>query len=101
MFGWYMEPLTSRKYPVSMCDLVGNQLPEFSEKESELLADSIYFLGLNYYTTYYATDAPKASQPSYTTDSDGQLLSKEIFIYQLFRLCVDQYLEITLIFVFS
>ncbi|KOM44458.1 hypothetical protein LR48_Vigan05g206300, partial [Vigna angularis] len=70
MFGWYMEPLTSGKYPESMRFLVGNRLPEFSKKESKLLAESFDFIGINYYTTLCVADEPHVdpSKLSYTTD---------------------------------
>ncbi|ESW22408.1 hypothetical protein PHAVU_005G151500 [Phaseolus vulgaris] len=70
MFGWYMEPLISGKYPSSMCSLVGKRLPKFSNEESKLLAGSFDFLGLNYYTSYYAANTSKNNKPSYTTDAN-------------------------------
>ncbi|XP_068501274.1 beta-glucosidase 12-like [Phaseolus vulgaris] len=74
-FGWYMEPLTSGKYPKSMRSLVGKRLPKFSKKETKLLTGSMDFLGLNYYTTNYAANASKANKPSYTTDSNVKQLT--------------------------
>jgi len=74
-----MEPLTSGKYPKSMRTLVGKRLPKFSNKEAKLLAGSMDFLGLNYYTTNYATNASKSNKPSYTTDSNVHALSEETF----------------------
>ncbi|XP_027926379.1 cyanogenic beta-glucosidase-like [Vigna unguiculata] len=71
MFGWYMEPLTTGKYPKSMRYLVGNRLPEFSKHESKLLADSYDFIGINYYTTVCVADNPSVqpeSKRSYSTD---------------------------------
>ncbi|XP_054815058.1 beta-glucosidase 12-like isoform X2 [Prosopis cineraria] len=72
MFGWYMEPLTKGEYPRSMQSLVGNRLPKFSKEQSRLLKGSFDFLGLNYYSSFYAADAPhlhKPSRPSLQTDS--------------------------------
>ncbi|KAI9079405.1 hypothetical protein K1719_038704 [Acacia pycnantha] len=85
MFGWYMEPITKGKYPRSMQSLVGNRLPKFSEEQSGLLKGSFDFLGLNYYSSFYAAHAPHLhdpSRPSLQTDSlvnvtnsrDGKLL---------------------------
>ncbi|XP_027908292.1 beta-glucosidase 24-like [Vigna unguiculata] len=71
MFGWYMEPLTTGRYPKSMRCLVGKRLPKFSKREAKLVAGSIDFVGLNYYTTYYAANASKANKPSYTTDANA------------------------------
>jgi len=75
----YMEPLTSGKYPESLRSLVGKRLPKFSAQESKLVAGSMDFLGLNYYTTYYAANVSKTNKPSYTTDANVQQLSEEIF----------------------
>ncbi|KAL5566560.1 hypothetical protein UlMin_029724 [Ulmus minor] len=57
--GWFMEPITYGDYPRTMRVLVGDRLPKFTKKESELLKGSFDFLGLNYYTANYARDAPQ------------------------------------------
>ncbi|CAK7333111.1 unnamed protein product [Dovyalis caffra] len=54
MLGWYMSPLTTGDYPQNMHDYVGGRLPKFSEEESTMLIGSYDFIGINYYTTYYA-----------------------------------------------
>ncbi|KAL5081237.1 hypothetical protein RYX36_009658 [Vicia faba] len=71
ILGWFMEPLTVGDYPSSMRSLVGSRLPKFSEHEVKLVKGSFDFLGLNYYTSSYATDAPEFSKarPSLLTDS--------------------------------
>ena len=78
-----MEPLTSGKYPQSMCSLVGKRLPKFSKKQARLLKGSFDFIGLNYYTSMYATNAPQPrnGRLSYDTDSHVNFTSKHIFIY--------------------
>uniref|UniRef100_A0A6N2LGP7 Beta-glucosidase n=1 Tax=Salix viminalis TaxID=40686 RepID=A0A6N2LGP7_SALVM len=59
MLGWFMDPLTNGDYPRNMHDFVGGRLPKFTTEESEMLKGSYDFIGINYYTTYYAqnTDA--------------------------------------------
>ncbi|KAI5382235.1 variant 2, Beta-glucosidase 12 [Lathyrus oleraceus] len=72
MFGWYMNPLTRGEYPKSMRTLVGKRLPKFSKEESRELKGSFDFLGLNYYSSYYAAHAshhPNVVQPAIQTDS--------------------------------
>ncbi|XP_045820620.1 cyanogenic beta-glucosidase-like [Trifolium pratense] len=71
MFGWFMDPITKGNYPKSMRSLVGSRLPKFSKEESEDLKGSFDFLGLNYYSSYYATDAPhlRDARPAIQTDS--------------------------------
>ncbi|KAM5582563.1 beta-glucosidase 12-like [Rosa sericea] len=70
MFGWFMDPLTNGDYPHSMRSLVGNRLPKFTKEQSKLLIGSFDFIGLNYYTTYYATYIPQNNSlnTSYLTD---------------------------------
>ena len=74
----FMEPLTNGEYPKTMQSLVGKRLPKFSANEIKLLRGSFDFIGLNYYTSYYATNAPELSEarPSYLTDSLVVLTSK-------------------------
>ncbi|PNX83388.1 beta-glucosidase 24-like protein, partial [Trifolium pratense] len=71
ILGWFLEPLTVGDYPSSMRSLVGSRLPKFSKHQSKLVKGSFDFLGLNYYTSNYATDAPELSdaRPSLLTDS--------------------------------
>ncbi|GAU49488.1 hypothetical protein TSUD_88550 [Trifolium subterraneum] len=71
MYGWFMDPLTSGDYPKSMRSLVGSRLPKFNAKQTRLLIGSFDFIGLNYYSSTYASDAPLLNndRPSYLTDS--------------------------------
>lgn len=70
----FMEPLTHGDYPSTMRKLVGNRLPKFTKKQSDMIKGSYEFVGLNYYTTYYAFDAPPSNNTaskSYATDSQA------------------------------
>ncbi|KAF2319357.1 hypothetical protein GH714_015047 [Hevea brasiliensis] len=51
---WWMDPMTYGTYPRTVRDLVGDRLPKFTETESKFLRGSYDFLGLQYYTSYYA-----------------------------------------------
>ena len=66
-----MDPLISGDYPKSMRSLVRTRLPKFTTEQSKLLISSFDFIGLNYYSTTYASDSPQLSnaRPSYLTDS--------------------------------
>nr|AAA93234.2 amygdalin hydrolase isoform AH I precursor [Prunus serotina] len=70
IFGWFMDPLTNGNYPHLMRSIVGERLPNFTEEQSKLLKGSFDFIGLNYYTTRYASNAPKITSvhASYITD---------------------------------
>ncbi|XP_027341441.1 beta-glucosidase 12-like [Abrus precatorius] len=78
MFGWFMEPLTRGYYPQSMRSLVGKRLPRFSKNQAKLIKGSFDFIGLNYYTTNYAANAPQLSnaRPNYLTDSLANLTTE-------------------------
>ncbi|KAI5345926.1 hypothetical protein L3X38_013803 [Prunus dulcis] len=78
MFGWFAEPLTNGDYPQSMRSRVGSRLPKFTKEQSKLLIGSFDFLGLNYYTGYYASDAPQNNSvfPSCTTDAGVNVSSE-------------------------
>ncbi|KMT14419.1 hypothetical protein BVRB_4g071980 [Beta vulgaris subsp. vulgaris] len=71
MFGWFIDPITYGDYPRTMRSLVGSRLPKFSKEQSSMLKGSYDFLGLNYYTTSYAADAPslRDQKGNYSTDS--------------------------------
>ncbi|KAL3519184.1 hypothetical protein ACH5RR_021773 [Cinchona calisaya] len=71
MLGWCLEPLHSGAYPLTMRALVGKRLPKFTKEQSEMLRGSYDFLGLNYYTAFYASHISKSNgiNVSYTTDS--------------------------------
>nr|QWJ73449.1 beta-thioglucoside glucohydrolase 4-10 [Isatis tinctoria] len=68
--GWFLDPLIYGRYPKIMREIVGNRLPKFTSQESDLVKGSLDFLGLNYYVTQYATDAPPSvpTQLSVLTD---------------------------------
>ncbi|KAF3587139.1 hypothetical protein F2Q69_00029821 [Brassica cretica] len=53
---------------VVMRQMVGPRLPKFTPQESKLVNGSLDFLGLNYYVTQYATNAPPSTKPSVITD---------------------------------
>ncbi|KAK3443545.1 beta-glucosidase 12 [Eucalyptus grandis] len=78
MLGWSLDPITYGDYPHSMRSLVGNRLPKFTEEQSLSLKGSYDFLGLNYYTAFYAAYAPysvNAQNMSYVTDALTNLTS--------------------------
>lgn len=52
---WYLEPVILGRYPSSMVERVGSRLPKFSPTESALVKGSYDFIGINHYTTWYAS----------------------------------------------
>ncbi|KAK6132718.1 hypothetical protein DH2020_033523 [Rehmannia glutinosa] len=58
---WTLDPLVFGDYPPEMRRYHGSELPKFSSKESELLRDSIDFIGINHYGALYAKDCIHSS----------------------------------------
>ncbi|KAL2481968.1 Beta-glucosidase 17 [Abeliophyllum distichum] len=72
MLGWFVAPVVTGDYPPIMRKLVGDRLPSFSPEQTKLVKGSYDFLGINYYTTNYATNSPRkpGDKLSYETDQD-------------------------------
>ena len=70
-----MDPLINGDYPVSMRRLGGNRLPKITKEQSKLIKGSFDFIGLNYYTTNYASHLSPSNglNTSYSTDSRANL----------------------------
>lgn len=53
-----------------MRDLVKERLPIFSEEEKKMIKGTMDFIGIDYYTSAYAANAPPPKQyPSHSVDS--------------------------------
>ncbi|CAI0419839.1 unnamed protein product [Linum tenue] len=82
MFGWHMEPITYGRYPKSMEANVGERLPKFTKEQSSNLIGSYDFVGINYYTTFYAIHNSIGSKSGlrYKTDSlaEWRLLNESV-----------------------
>lgn len=91
-----MGPLTTGDYPQSMRSLVGQRLPKFSEEQTRLLNGSFDFIGLNYYTSRYAANAPHHltnAMPCYLTDPLVDLTSKTLHIYPSVLILISFYVN--------
>ncbi|KAG0501042.1 hypothetical protein HPP92_001114 [Vanilla planifolia] len=49
--GWFLDPIYYGDYPAVMRERLGDNLPKFSERDKELLRNSLDFIGLNHYTS--------------------------------------------------
>ncbi|XP_071920774.1 beta-glucosidase 42-like [Coffea arabica] len=58
----YLDPIFYGDYPETMRERLGEKLPEFSQKDKELLRNSLDFVGLNHYTTRFIVDAETNSE---------------------------------------
>lgn len=53
----YLDPIYFGDYPQTMREKVGDCLPKFSERDKELLKNSVDFIGLNHYTSRFVRHA--------------------------------------------
>ncbi|XP_068487271.1 beta-glucosidase 11-like [Phaseolus vulgaris] len=56
--GWFMDPITFGDYPDTMRKNAGSRLPSFTKEESNLIRNSIDFLGVNFYFSFYVKNNP-------------------------------------------
>ncbi|KAI5058497.1 hypothetical protein GOP47_0026667 [Adiantum capillus-veneris] len=77
--GWILDPVHFGDYPQTMKDILGERLPTFSKEESADLKESLDFIGLNYYFTFWATNAKlsEASSVEVNVPSDFNVFLKE------------------------
>ncbi|PSS10022.1 Beta-glucosidase, partial [Actinidia chinensis var. chinensis] len=75
MFGWFIHPMTYGDYPKTMRSLVGKRLPKFTPEQSAMLHKSYDFLGVNYYTSNFATNLMSSNNVnvSWITDHRASL----------------------------
>jgi len=53
-----MEPIFFGDYPKSMRERAKERLPKFTTSEAALVKGSLDFVGINHYTTYFASKDP-------------------------------------------
>ncbi|CAM8963943.1 unnamed protein product [Rhodiola kirilowii] len=70
LFGWFLHPITHGDYPESLRTFVGVRLPKWTPAEVSLVKGSMDFLGLNYYTTQYATHVLTVNPVNHSYYSD-------------------------------
>ncbi|KAI8545762.1 hypothetical protein RHMOL_Rhmol07G0063500 [Rhododendron molle] len=69
-YGWFIDPLTYGEYPKIMRSVVGKRLPKFPPEQVTLVKGSCDFVGLNYYTGFYAIDVPVANTVNVSYEYD-------------------------------
>ncbi|CAI9760874.1 unnamed protein product [Fraxinus pennsylvanica] len=70
----FVAPVVTGDYPPVMRKLIRDRLPKFTPEQVTLVKGSYDFLGINYYTTHYATNSTKTpgAIPSYNNDHEVQ-----------------------------
>ena len=67
----YLHPLLIGEYPETMKRIVGSRLPSFTKAESNNIKGSVDFMGLNYYSSFYAknnSSSPQMDQRDFMAD---------------------------------
>lgn len=73
-YGWFTDPVVFGDYPAIMRERLGDRLPSFTPEQKALLKGSVDFLGLNHYTTHYASrEKPPAETAVAPGDGNGGL----------------------------
>ncbi|KAL6643472.1 hypothetical protein ACP70R_018238 [Stipagrostis hirtigluma subsp. patula] len=66
--GWFLHPITYGHYPESMEAIVMSRLPNFTHEQSALVKGSADYIGINHYTSYYASHYINDTEKSYKND---------------------------------
>ena len=82
-WGWFVDPLVFGDYPRAMRERLGDRLPTFTTEESAALRGSFDFLGLNYYSAFYAaTPTSNSTFSGYWADMhvDFRFVALNLFV---------------------
>ena len=86
-----MDPLVFGDYPRSMRAYIGDRLPKFTKKQSEIVKGSFDFIGLNYYSSKYARNIPSSNIVNVSFNTDSHVESTGNFYFTnfsfIFSLC--------------
>jgi beta-glucosidase len=77
-YGWFTDPVVFGDYPAIMRERVGARLPEFTQAQKELLKGSADFLGLNHYTTHYASRQPAGQNEISADEGNGGIAADQV-----------------------
>ncbi|MGF1451907.1 MAG: GH1 family beta-glucosidase [Opitutales bacterium] len=80
-YGWLTDPLVHGDYPTVMRERLGSRLPAFTEAERSLVQGSVDFLGLNHYTTHYASrEAPTSGAIDPANGNGGMIADQQVHL---------------------
>ncbi|GLT83242.1 hypothetical protein SLE2022_015430 [Rubroshorea leprosula] len=93
---WFLDPLILGKYPKEMQEILGSDLPMFSQYDLKKLKNGLDFIGINHYTSFYSKDCmfslceagPGVSRTEgfslRTPEKDGVLIGKSTAVDWLY-----------------
>ncbi len=70
-YGWFTDPVYFGDYPETMRKRLGSRLPKFTPEEVKLVKGSLDFLGLNHYSTLYASAEPPVGATDVGPNGNG------------------------------
>ncbi len=80
-YAWFADPVVFGEYPEVMRKRLGARLPEFTEEQKTLMKGSADFLGLNHYSTLYASaEKPEVDAGIGPNGNGGMSDDQEVFL---------------------
>lgn len=76
-YGWFTDPVVFGDYPAIMRTRLGDRLPTFTVEQQAMLKGSSDFLGLNHYTTHYASRQPVTEHAIRPEDGNGGMAADQ------------------------
>jgi beta-glucosidase len=75
--GWFADPVFLGDYPEVMRSRLGDRLPQFTDKDRELIHGSGDFFGLNHYTTLYCAQRKQGEAVDPFTFGNGGIMEDQ------------------------
>ncbi|KAF9587417.1 hypothetical protein IFM89_002146 [Coptis chinensis] len=72
---WIFDPLLHGDYPPEMRLCLGDRLPKFSHEERNMMKDSLDYIAINHYATFYAKDCMHSTSESGCHAIEGFMLT--------------------------
>jgi len=76
-YGWLTDPVVFGDYPAIMRERLGDRLPAFTDAERAVVQGSVDFLGLNHYTTHYASREAPAENVVTSASGNGGIMGDQ------------------------
>lgn len=95
---WFLDPLYGRGYPEDLLDWFGEARPQVPEEDLELIAGSVDFIGLNYYTRHVVRHDPDGGplqvRDEEVSDAEYTEMGWEVYpegLYRMLRMLHAEY----------
>ncbi|XP_019239518.1 PREDICTED: beta-glucosidase 18-like isoform X2 [Nicotiana attenuata] len=71
VYNWFLDPIIFGRYPEEMQQILGTNLPVFSNNDLKKLNNGLDFIGINHYTAAYIKDCLYSACENGTSWSEG------------------------------